>query len=575
MRDIRFGERYFATRERLSDVMQGIADLAKTTQTDLGDRLPFAEMEKGLGTPFLFVVSGEVNAGKSSLINGLFGRDLCRVNILPETASVLWYRYGKVAKDVEITPMLEERYRPIDFLRDFNLIDTPGTNSIVRGHQDITEKFLPTADLILFVFPVTNPWGAATWDLISRLPTECMSRMVFIIQQADQREAIDIEVILGHMADLSMKRIGRVPPIFAVSGKLAYEAKRASPFSGDLLKRSGYPVLESFISKSVCESPSRKQTLETWRNQASSALRAVEDRIEDQTRELNLQSRFLEAVEREIDELREKFVTRLPRHLAGVAEVFESEGAWVSKTLSNKLGIIPSFFRLFVGDRTGQEMESIFIERLQAAVEAVAEKDGTEVVHVCREHWDQLTHRVKETTQVDMGDPAPLDETLAAAKKRFVQRLGRAARQGIGNLKVRNQLDKELRRRNVALKSFTVMTLALLTAGATCGGLGLPWIPFILCGIAFLFLAGGFFAAAVTRKTITEEFRKRLLDTCGSFASTLRNDYEDALRIVFQDYLTSLGPVRAHLVREKVAVEPRLKRWQELFLTLKAIEQDL
>lgn len=555
--------------------MHGIAELAKTTQTELADRLPFAEMEKGLGTPFLFVVCGEVNAGKSSLINGLFGRDLCRVNILPETVRVLCYSYAKVAKDVEITPMLEERYRPLDFLKDFNLIDTPGTNSIVRGHQKITEKFLPTADLILFVFPVTNPWGAATWDLISRLPAECISRVVFIIQQVDQREAIDIQVILGHMADLSMKRIGRIPPIFAVSGKLAYQAKRATPFSGDILEKSGFPALERFISKSVCESPSRKQTLDTWRNQASSALRAVEDRIEDQTRQLILQSRFLDTVEREIDEIRERFVTRLPSHLAGVAEVFETEAIWVSKKLSDKLAAIPSFLRLFVGDRTGHEMESIFIGRLQAAVEAVAETDGSEVVRFCRAHWDDLTLRVKATTAVDMGNPAPLDGTLAAAKQRFVQRLGRAARQGIGNLKVRNQLDKELRRRNVALKSFTVMTLALLTAGATCGGLGLPWVPFIFCGLALLFLAGGIFAAFITRKTITQDFRKRLLDTCGSFASTLRTDYEDALRIVFQDYLTSLGPVRSHLVREKVAVEPRLKRWQELFLTLKAIEQDL
>jgi len=27
--------------------------------------------------------------------------------------------------------------------------------------------------------------------------------------------------------------------------------------------------------------------------------------------------------------------------------------------------------------------------------------------------------------------------------------------------------------------------------------------------------------------------------------------------------------------REKLSIEPRLKRWQELFLTLKAIEQEL
>ncbi len=104
--------------------------------------------------------------------------------------------------------MLEERHRPIGFLRDFNLIDTPGTNSIVQGHQEITARFLPSADLILFVFPVTNPWGAATWNFISELTPECLQRVVFIIQQADQREAIDLSVIQGHMKDLSNKRIG-------------------------------------------------------------------------------------------------------------------------------------------------------------------------------------------------------------------------------------------------------------------------------------------------------------------------------------------------------------------------------
>lgn len=570
-----FGERYFATRERLADVMRGIADLAAETHIDISEKLPLAEIAKGLGPPFLFVVCGEVNAGKSTLINGLFGRELCRTNILPETDRVLWYQHGVAARDVEITPMLEERFRPIEFLKDFNLIDTPGTNSIVQGHQEITARFLPSADLILFVFPVTNPWGAATWNFLSSLTPECVKRVVFIIQQADQREAIDITVILGHVADLSMKRIGHVPPIFPVSGKTAYEAKRAAPFAGDRFKKSGYPELESFISKTVCESAERKSVLETWRSQAATALRAVEDHIENLTHGLNTQSRFLDTIEREIDDIRERFVVRLPTHLTGVAEIFESEAIWVSKVVRRRLAATPSFFRLFTGDRTGQEMEAVFIERLQSAVEAVAEKDGVEVVEFCRNHWDELGARVKEAMGVDIGSAAPLDETLTTAKKRFILRLGRAARQGIGNLKVRNQLDKDIRRRNLALKSFTFMTLVLTTLGASCGALRVPWAPYILCGLALFFLTGGVLTAWITRKTITAEFQKRLLDTCGGFASTLRSDYEEALRIVFQDYATSLTAVRTHLAREKLAIEPRLKRWQELFLTLKAIEQDL
>jgi predicted GTPase len=570
-----FGERYFATRERLADVMLRIAELGTETGTELGDKLPLEEINQGLGTPFLFVVCGEVNAGKSTLINGLFGRDLCRVNILPETDRVLWYKHGSPARDVEVTPMLEERFRPIGFLRDFNLVDTPGTNSIVQGHQEITERFLPAADLVLFVFPVTNPWGAATWDLISRIPTDVLGRVAFIIQQADQRDSLDIEVILGHMADLSRKRIGHVPPIFAVSGKTAYEAKRATPFATDRLKASGYPALESFISKSVCQSPARRNSLETWRSQAAAALRCVEDRIEDQTRGINSQNRFIEQVEREIDGIREQFVRRLSSHLAGVAEVFETEGVWVTRLLRKRMGALPSITRLFTGDRTGQEMETVFIERLQSAVEAVAEKDGGEVADACADHWEDLGQRVKEAMGIDLSAADPIEETLATAKKRFVTRLGRAARQGIGNLKVRNQLDKELRRRNIALKSFIFMTLVLTIGGATSGALGIPWLPLILCALAGLFLTGGVLTAWATRKTISRDFQQRLLDTCGAFASTLHSDYEEALRVVFRDYAATLNNVRTHLAREKLAIEPRLKRWQELFLTLKAIEQEL
>ena len=55
----------------------------------------------------------------------------------------------------------------------------------------------------------------------------------------------------------------------------------------------------------------------------------------------------------------------------------------------------------------------------------------------------------------------------------------------------------------------------------------------------------------------------------------LHADYEEALRAVFRDYAAALDHVRTHLAREKLAVEPLQRRWQELFLTLKAIEQEL
>ncbi len=48
--------------------------------------------------PLLFVVVGEVKAGKSSLLNALFGQEFARVDVLPATDRVYIFRYGDEEK---------------------------------------------------------------------------------------------------------------------------------------------------------------------------------------------------------------------------------------------------------------------------------------------------------------------------------------------------------------------------------------------------------------------------------------------------------------------------------------------
>ncbi len=273
--------------------------------------------------------------------------------------------------------------------------------------------------------------------------------------------------------------------------------------------------------------------------------------------------------------MRERLVERLPRHLAAVAEVFETEAVWVTRSLRKWLGLVRSLFRIFAGDRTGSHTEALFIDRLRTAVESVAESDGKDVVAACRSHWNELGDRVQEAIGTRIDDYEPIDEKLGQARRRFVNRISRAARQAIGNLHVRKDLERELRRRNLALRSFTATTLVFLIFGAISGILDFPWLPVIFCGVALLFLLGGTAIALVTRTRISRDFQISLLDTCGSFADTLRHDYEDGLRIFFHDYTTCLSSIHKHLAQEKMAVEPKLARWHDLFLTLKSIEQDI
>jgi len=563
------GERHFAARERLADLLHGIFALAAETHTGLDQVLSPAGLQNELCKPISVIACGEVNAGKSSLLNALCGQPLCPTSVLPLTDRFLRYRYGNPARNEMDGPHFEEICRPISCLEKLVLIDTPGTDSGVSGHAEMLVDLAGAADLVLCVFPVSNPWGAASWDFISRLPAAALERVVLVIQQADLREACDLEVIQGHMADLSLKRVGRVLPSFAVSAKLAGAAGATHQQAG------GFAKFADFISSAICHAPARRGLLETWRGHAASALRLVEDRIDDQSREINQHGHFIAGIEREIEDMRGQFVARLPSHLVNVAEVFQTEAVGVSRMLHRRLRAFSSILRLFTGDRTGQNMESAFIERLQQTIQAVAEKDGGEVASACAGHWEELAGRVQSTMRTELTSAEPISKKLAAARLRFVERLSGAARQGVGSLKVRTLLDKDLRTRNRALRSFIVMTLVLTTAGAACGALGLPWLPAVFCGLAALFLTGGVLVAWLTRRTITRDFRERLLDTCGAFANTLHSDYEDALRVIFHDYAAALGQLRAHLAREKLAIEPRQRRWQELFLTLKAIEQDL
>ena len=574
MSQANFGERYFASRERISQVAKGISNLASDTGTELDGSLCSSAVGKKPEEPFLFIVCGEVNSGKSSLLNGLFGHELCEVSVLPETNRVIRYRYGSTPLDVDISPSLQERFRPAEFLRDFHLIDTPGTNAMTTGQQEITLSFLPTADLILFVFPVNNPWEAATWNLISSLPPDCHHRVALIIQQKDQRESADIKVIAQHVSDLSMKKTGVILPIFAVSGKNALEAKRAGALDLRAYENSGLPALEEFINHQICDSPERQAALQTSRNHAAAALRNIEDHIDEQTRALSQQHHFLTSLEDEIEAMRERLLSRLPSHLAGVAEVFEKEAVWVTRSLRKSLGIFRSVFRIFVGDRTGSLIETLFIERLRGAVEAVAESDGADIVTACRSHWSELDARITKAIGAGLCEHEPIDETLSQARRRFVQRIGRAAQEGINNLHLRKELDADLRRRNLALKSFTASTLIFIIAGAGCGIFGIIFLPWLFCGVAGLFAMGGSFIAIITRSRITRHFHAALLDTCGTFAETLRSDYEDALLIFFQDYTASLNSIRKHLAGRHLAIEPNLSRWHSLFLTLKSIEQD-
>ncbi len=107
---------------------------------------------------FLIVVVGEFNAGKTAFLNALLGQKALPEGITPTTSQIHVVRH---TDGLTIEPPSED-YRivraPVDWLRELNLVDTPGTNAVIQRHQEITETFIPRSDLVLFVTSVERPF---------------------------------------------------------------------------------------------------------------------------------------------------------------------------------------------------------------------------------------------------------------------------------------------------------------------------------------------------------------------------------------------------------------------------------
>src|SRR3954464_3895645 len=108
-----------------TELETAVGDLLKLRSAMRGDRATREILQgllKDIREPLLFVVVGEVKAGKSSLLNALFGQEFAKVDVLPATDRVYIFRYGPQESSVEVSPQLTERYQPIPFLRDFNVV---------------------------------------------------------------------------------------------------------------------------------------------------------------------------------------------------------------------------------------------------------------------------------------------------------------------------------------------------------------------------------------------------------------------------------------------------------------------
>ena len=198
---------------------------------------------------FLMVVVGEFNAGKSAVINALLGGDYLPEGVVPTTSELVLIRHSDAAEQPGADSGMAVCRLPVPWLQEVNLVDTPGTNAVIRHHQELTEHFVPRSDLVLFVTSADRPFSESERAFLQQI-RDWGKKVVIVINkielltaEAEQREVLEFVRQNAH------ELLGVAPAIFAVSARLALEAKLrgVSAAGSSDWERSQFGALEQYI----------------------------------------------------------------------------------------------------------------------------------------------------------------------------------------------------------------------------------------------------------------------------------------------------------------------------------------
>lgn len=330
-----------------AEVDKVFSDLHHLTNNIGNDKLSeiIEELRGKLGEPFLFVIVGEVKAGKSSFVNALLdaeGKEVCKVAPDPCTDVIQQIVHGPEEKTETINQYLKKIHLPVEILEHISIVDTPGTNTIIDHHQEITERFVPHSDLIVFVFEAKNPYRQSAWELFDYISEEWQKKVIFILQQKDLMKPDDLETnVNGVIKQAKQKGIDE-PRVFAVSALQELEGQVAE---------SGFGDLRYFIRDNITGVNAYKLKMQSNVSTAEKVLTTIKEGAKTRRQQLDADIVFREDVKQAMDQQEARSFERVEKMVQNLLQDYDRITADIRREFVEGL----AFFNI-----AGRSIRSIF-----------------------------------------------------------------------------------------------------------------------------------------------------------------------------------------------------------------------
>jgi len=488
---------------------------------------------------FLLVVAGEFNSGKSAFINALLGESVLDTGVTPTTADITILRFNEhraIRRDDKGNLLVE---LPNPVLEEISIVDTPGTNAILREHERLTSDFIPRSDLVLFITSVDRPFTESERVFLENI-RDWGKKIVIIINKSDIVENTqDLEKVMEFVSSNAGKLLGLVPSIFSVSAKEGLRIKTETKSSSPQMKE-----IENFILTTLDTRNRFKLKLLNPLGILDNLTRKYIKLNGEQKEMIREDIGLLDDINRQISLFREDTLRSFKFRYAEIDNallVYEKRG----------LEFFDNTFRLnrvmdlLNKDRIKNEFSQMVVKDLAREIDKKVTNSIDWLVDEDIKQWQIVTRKINERSAKyqDRVLHDPATQQINLERQKIITSINREAQ------RIVEAFDKEAEAAQIAEEAQSAVATsaalevsalglgAIITAMATTASADLTGI--LLAGLT---AALGFFILPAKRKQTKNQFSRNLADLRSRLSASMLEEFSRQVDVIVENINTTIQP---------------------------------
>jgi hypothetical protein len=420
---------------------------------------------------------------------------------------------------------------------------------------------------------VTNPWAASAWDFLKFVNKKWLKNVVFVLQQCDLRNDIEVDAIVQHLEETVRERLGENHPVFAVSAKKAFLAKTSATDKAGLLAESNFDKLEAYINQSVAGGEARIGKLQAVCQTAQVILGEFAEQAQGAYAVARKDSEKLEHLSLSLEERKKQTQQQLSGVLWTLSQCYERAQRRGEQLLREKLALWQTLKFIFKKadwqTDFNEQIETLLQDSLRQQIQNSVELLELDLKNL----WLQLHDTLQNQFPSEIKVPA-IAPDFAKERDQLLQRIELTLVQNMSEREIEQQMARLFKSASTSLR---------IPAGVAAAG-GVATIVAAFAHTAILDVTGAVAAVAavigatvalIRRNNVITRFRAQIAQRREEMVNAIEGHLRHAIEIFYQELAATFQPLHNFCAAQRKLYEPRITRIRQLQETLSKCAGDL